>query len=59
MMKLINNTIKELNAELKRAEEFFEETDCSETMHKIEHLKFTIQRFKTFKKEAKAKLAEE
>jgi hypothetical protein len=59
MMNLINKRLKLLKEQLKATEIRFEEYDNSEDMHQIDHLGFAIEQFKSFKKEMKAKLAEE
>jgi hypothetical protein len=58
MIKLVNKRIKLLEEQLKTTTAAFEETDNSEDMHRMDKLAFSIEQFKSFRKEVKAKLAE-
>lgn len=58
MINLVNKRLKLLKEQLKAAQAAFEEYDNSEDMHHIDQIEFSIEQFKSFKKEMKAKLAE-
>lgn len=52
--KLVDSYIKRYKKKLKQAKDFFEETDCCETMHEIDSITYTLEVLKSLREEMSA-----
>lgn len=53
MVALINQHVREMKVELKKAQEEYEEYDCVEAMHEIHNIGYALEQFAILKRKVR------